>query len=303
MKIDILGIKVNQINIEQAVETAEQWLFKSGKHYIVTPNVEIVMLAQKDRILKKILNSADLAIPDSSRFGWFIDQKQEKNLILKYIKWPLFLFPKSSFLYQFDVVTGTDLMEKLVSISSEKGFTIGLLGGMDGVALKLKERLLEKYPNLNVTFAENGGEINYYGQSLVSARQSNSPPSISSGPARSASRTSKLVRFGTSRLAQTETGLRSDFAPSIDIPPTDILFVAFGAVKQEKWIASNLFEYPVKVMMGVGGAFDYLSGNIPRSPKFIRLLGFEWLFRLIVQPWRVARFLNLIKFVCRPLHF
>jgi N-acetylglucosaminyldiphosphoundecaprenol N-acetyl-beta-D-mannosaminyltransferase len=53
---------------------------------------------------------------------------------------------------------------------------------------------------------------------------------------------------------------------------------------------------PVKVMMGVGGAFDYLSGSIPRAPKVWQQYGFEWLYRLIQQPWRAKRFLSLIKF-------
>lgn len=76
----------------------------------------------------------------------------------------------------------------------------------------------------------------------------------------------------------------------------DILFVAFGFPKQEKWIAENLEKIPVKVAMGVGGAFDYISGSVPRAPVFIRMLGFEWLYRLIRQPWRWKRQLVLIEF-------
>lgn len=76
----------------------------------------------------------------------------------------------------------------------------------------------------------------------------------------------------------------------------DILFVAFGFPKQEKWIAENLDKIPVKVAMGVGGAFDYISGNVPRAPFFICMLGFEWLYRLIRQPWRWKRQLALIEF-------
>ncbi len=77
----------------------------------------------------------------------------------------------------------------------------------------------------------------------------------------------------------------------------DILFVAFGAPKQEEWIYENLDKLPVKAAMGVGGAFDYLSGRVIRAPKFVRSLGLEWLFRLFRQPWRIRRQLALIKFV------
>jgi N-acetylglucosaminyldiphosphoundecaprenol N-acetyl-beta-D-mannosaminyltransferase len=77
----------------------------------------------------------------------------------------------------------------------------------------------------------------------------------------------------------------------------DILFVALGAPKQEFWINKNLDKIPVKVAIGVGGAFDYISGKTPRAPTFIRSVGLEWLFRLVVQPWRIKRQLALIEFI------
>jgi N-acetylglucosaminyldiphosphoundecaprenol N-acetyl-beta-D-mannosaminyltransferase len=77
----------------------------------------------------------------------------------------------------------------------------------------------------------------------------------------------------------------------------DILFVAFGAPKQEEWIYEHLEKLPVKVAMGVGGAFDYVSGNVRRAPFMIRAVGFEWLFRLVMQSWRWRRQLALPKFV------
>ncbi len=77
----------------------------------------------------------------------------------------------------------------------------------------------------------------------------------------------------------------------------DILFVAFGFPKQEEFMASHVGKIPVRVMIGVGGAFDYISGAVPRAPLFIRSIGFEWLFRLLIQPWRIKRQLALLKFV------
>lgn len=77
----------------------------------------------------------------------------------------------------------------------------------------------------------------------------------------------------------------------------DILFVAFGFPKQEKWIAENLDKLPFRVGVGVGGAFDYISGNVPRAPQAVRSLGLEWLYRLIRQPWRWRRQLALFEFV------
>jgi N-acetylglucosaminyldiphosphoundecaprenol N-acetyl-beta-D-mannosaminyltransferase len=77
----------------------------------------------------------------------------------------------------------------------------------------------------------------------------------------------------------------------------DILFVAFGYPKQEEWISQNLEHIPVTLAMGVGGAFDYISGEVTRAPAWLRGLGLEWLFRLITQPWRWRRQRQLVTFI------
>lgn len=77
----------------------------------------------------------------------------------------------------------------------------------------------------------------------------------------------------------------------------DILFVAFGSPKQEKWIYENLPKIDVNLAIGVGGSFDFISGKVRRAPAWLRKIGLEWLFRLITQPWRWKRQLALPKFV------
>ncbi len=69
----------------------------------------------------------------------------------------------------------------------------------------------------------------------------------------------------------------------------DILFVAYGAPAQDKWIARNKERLGVPVSMGVGGAFDFVAGAAPRAPRWIQRLGLEWLHRLWHQPWRALR--------------
>lgn len=76
----------------------------------------------------------------------------------------------------------------------------------------------------------------------------------------------------------------------------DILFVAFGFPKQEEWMSKNLSNIPVRVAIGVGGAFDYISGRVGRAPRLTRLLGFEWLYRLFREPWRIKRQMALLEF-------
>lgn len=79
----------------------------------------------------------------------------------------------------------------------------------------------------------------------------------------------------------------------------NILLVGFGQVKQEMWLSQNLEKLPnIKVAIGVGGTFDYLSGQVKRAPKIFRSLGLEWLFRLINQPARINRIFNAtVKFL------
>ncbi|MBI4040089.1 WecB/TagA/CpsF family glycosyltransferase [Candidatus Daviesbacteria bacterium] len=166
-----------------------------------------------------------------------------------------------------------------------EGFTVGLLGGRNGVASQTAKRLQKLYPKLKITIAEDGPELTGINSSeSLSAR----------GPAAPVSQV--RPRGLTSHAAVDSRDLSSASPLGISIPPTDILFVAFGQVKQEKWITENLSEIPVKVAMGVGGAFDYISGRVPRAPIWMRRLGLEWLFRLITQPWRIRRQMVLLKF-------
>lgn len=69
----------------------------------------------------------------------------------------------------------------------------------------------------------------------------------------------------------------------------DILLVAFGAPRQEKWIASHKNQLGAKVCIGVGGLLDFYSGRIPRAPVWIRELGMEWFYRFWQEPRRMWR--------------
>jgi len=76
-----------------------------------------------------------------------------------------------------------------------------------------------------------------------------------------------------------------------------LLLVAYGAPQQDLWIHRHLGRLEVPVAMGVGGAFDFISGRAKRAPGWMQQLGLEWLHRLLHQPWRWRRMLALPKFV------
>jgi N-acetylglucosaminyldiphosphoundecaprenol N-acetyl-beta-D-mannosaminyltransferase len=83
--------------------------------------------------------------------------------------------------------------------------------------------------------------------------------------------------------------------------PIDVLLVAYGAPKQELWLDRNLAAMKIPVGIGVGGVFNYLSGSVARAPRWMRRMHFEWLHRLITQPWRWRRQLALPAFAARAL--
>jgi len=80
-----------------------------------------------------------------------------------------------------------------------------------------------------------------------------------------------------------------------------VLLVAFGAPKQELWIDRLKDRLGVAVGIGVGGAFDYLTGRVPRAPMWMRSAGLEWLYRLLHQPWRVRRMAVLPVYAVKVL--
>jgi N-acetylglucosaminyldiphosphoundecaprenol N-acetyl-beta-D-mannosaminyltransferase len=90
----------------------------------------------------------------------------------------------------------------------------------------------------------------------------------------------------------------ADIVARINASRPDILLVAYGAPNQDKWIARNRDALPtVRMAMGIGGAFDFVTGEATRAPRWVQRLGLEWLFRLLREPWRWRRQLALPLFV------
>jgi N-acetylglucosaminyldiphosphoundecaprenol N-acetyl-beta-D-mannosaminyltransferase len=77
----------------------------------------------------------------------------------------------------------------------------------------------------------------------------------------------------------------------------DLLLVAYGVPAEEEWISTYRGRLGVPVMIGVGGAFDFVAGLTRRAPRWMRTVGLEWLHRLIREPWRWRRQLALPRFV------
>lgn len=82
----------------------------------------------------------------------------------------------------------------------------------------------------------------------------------------------------------------------------DIIFVALGSPKQEYWIHENREKFKAKIFLGVGGAFDVISGKIKRAPLCIQKMGLEWLYRMLIQPKRIIRHIYLWAYIFNVLY-
>lgn len=102
---------------------------------------------------------------------------------------------------------------------------------------------------------------------------------------------------GIENIAQPTQAEEAGIASIVAATKPHMVFVAYGSPAQELWIDRHSKLFSGMVVMGVGGAFDFLSGKIARAPKWVQKVGFEWLFRLVRQPWRVVRQLRLVKFM------
>jgi N-acetylglucosaminyldiphosphoundecaprenol N-acetyl-beta-D-mannosaminyltransferase len=88
-----------------------------------------------------------------------------------------------------------------------------------------------------------------------------------------------------------------DLVARVRAVESELLFVAYGAPKQDLWLDRNLARTGAAVGIGVGGSFDFVAGIARRAPRWAQRLGLEWLVRLLWEPWRWRRQLALPAFV------
>lgn len=89
----------------------------------------------------------------------------------------------------------------------------------------------------------------------------------------------------------------------INASGADILFVCLGAPKQEKWIYDNRERLTCRLALGLGGSLDVYAGTVKRAPDLFIKLNLEWFYRLIKQPARIGRMMNLPRFLFGTLFF
>ena len=232
-KIDILGVGVNSLTMNEAIEQIETFFEQRKPTLIATANAEMLMRATHDKELKNILNSAELVVPDGAGTVWaahYLGHDMPER------------------------VAGYDLAQELMRRAPEKNRRIYFFGSAPGVADKAKIKAEELYPGIQIVGTRNGFFT-----------EADEPQIIS----------------------------------NIKTAQPDLLLVALGVPKQEKWLAKYKDELNVPVSIGVGGTFDVMAGVMKRAPKWMQRAKLEWLFRAMLQPKRAGRLIALPKFVLK----
>jgi N-acetylglucosaminyldiphosphoundecaprenol N-acetyl-beta-D-mannosaminyltransferase len=244
-KIEILGVKINNISFNQTVKTVDNFIIDKKPKQLVTVNPEFIITAQRDEEFNSILNKADLSVPDGE--GLIFVSKYFLNKPLQ------------------QRVTGVDLVYAICKLASQKKYPVFLLGGEHGVGELSAKVLKQKFPGLIIAGTYEG------------------KPNIKDVEIEDI----KSKRITDIKMKHADPNLK--IVAKVCAAKPKILFVAYGAPKQDKFIYRYKKQLNIPIMMGVGGAYDFISGHSKRAPKFIQSIGLEWLWRLVMEPWRYKR--------------
>lgn len=242
-KLSIMGVRINNVSMNEVLKIAEEKIEKNEQYIIYTPNTEFVMMCQKDEEFLNYMNKSDINIPDG--VGLIYAAKIKKHPLK-------------------EKVAGYDLSVNLLKMANDKGLRLYVVGGKPGVAEAAMKKVHEKYPGIKIVGAQHG----YF----------------------------KGAHLG-------ECGHEEELSVIEDINNNQphILFVGFGAKKQEQWIEYNKHRLKANVIIGNGGTLDGLAGLVKRAPDIFIKLGLEWFYRLMKEPKRINRQIVLPVFMMKVI--
>ena len=223
-KLNVLDVDFLSLSIADALKLLEDVIGSGGKQCVSFINADCLNISCKDETYRNILNAQDIVLPDGAGMNIacrMIGERLVANL------------------------NGTDLIPELWEVAAAKGYRFFLLGAAPGVTERMKARLEESYPGIEVVGEHHG----YFDH----AKESES------------------------------------VIQKINQCNPNVVLVAFGAPSQDKWIFEHKDKINTNLLVGVGGLFDFYSGDKKRAPMWMRKAGMEWLYRLYLEPSRLWR--------------
>ena len=201
---EVWNVPFDRVTLEQAVDRIESLILRRRHSYVITANLNYVMLHNQCDEVKAITHDADLIVADGQPIVW--RSKISKSSL-----------PER--------VAGSELIYQLADRASRRGWRVYFLGGEPGVAAVCAERLQSLYPGLQVAGVE-------------------SPPFRELTPEEQLAQDQRIQEAGT-----------------------DLLLVAFGQPKGERWIHQNYQRLGVPVSIQLGASFDFIAGTATRAPE------------------------------------
>lgn len=257
-KIDIAGLKVDAITKKQLLDHLLARIINGQKTFVITPYSEFLYNAFLDPKLLEIFNQADFSVADGIGLFWakrFLDIPLTAKSY-----WGKILQAVRQIKYSLAAIIFYPSWIK--SVLPEKIVGADLVWDLAKLAAD---------NNLSVYLLGGFGDTAKLATNKLISQSAN-----------------KLRVAGWSNKNPDDASVIDE----INKAKPDILLVAYGPIRQEKWIAENLPKLNIKVAVGLGGSFDYIAGKKSAPPKFVRTWGLEWLWRLITQPYRVKRIFN-----------
>ncbi len=229
--IEMFGITIHKFSMNGAIDVLQEWLQFGGNDckYVVTPNVDHVVLLEKNPAFKQAYDHAAMVVADGR---------------------PVVLASRILGKALPETVPGSDLVPNIFERFQQQQLPlrIYLLGAMPGVGEVAAANIKATWPMVEVV-----GIL--------------SPD------------------FGFEK----DPAYCDRICQSVAEAKADLLVIGLGAPKQEIWVDKHAHKLPVKVALCVGATIDFLAGNKPRAPMWMRKTGLEWLHRMCSEPKRLVK--------------
>jgi N-acetylglucosaminyldiphosphoundecaprenol N-acetyl-beta-D-mannosaminyltransferase len=225
-RVDILGVRVSAVHLEQALTTIAGWIERRDPHYVCVTPAHVIMDCHWNPELRPLLNRSGMTTPDGMSIVWLLKMMGHRSV---------------------ERVYGADLMMETCRRGLAFGWRHFFYGGREDTAERLAGRLSARLPGLQIA-------------------------GMYAPPFRP--------------LSDAE---EREVRQRIDSSRADLIWVGISSPKQEQWMARNTGKVSAPVLIGVGAAFDFLSGRKRQAPRWMQRGGMEWLFRLATEPRRLWR--------------